>query len=91
VDQPNLVLDTIKQAESGANEIIVRIWESFGGRGTATLTTVFSFDHVTETNLLEEELAGEISSVITWQHGKSLTFKFKPFQVLTFKLTKKSG
>lgn len=88
VDKNNLVLESIKLPESGAtNEIIVRVWESFGGRGTATLNTCFAFDHVTECNLLEEDVTGD-SHVVSFD-SKSVTFKYKPFQVLTLKLSKK--
>jgi alpha-mannosidase len=89
VDKSNLVLETIKLPESHlANEVIVRVWESFGGRGTATLNTCFAFDHVTECNLLEEDVASDKSNVVSFD-AKTVTFKFKPFQVLTFKLGKK--
>lgn len=89
VDKNNLVLESIKLPESGStNEVIVRIWESFGGRGTATLNTCFAFDHVTECNLLEEDVASDKSNVVSFD-AKTVTFKYKPFQVLTFKLSKK--
>jgi alpha-mannosidase len=89
VDKNNLVLETIKLPEShSANEVIVRVWESFGGRGTATLNTCFAFDRVAECNLLEEDVASDKSNVVSFD-AKTVTFKFKPFQVLTFKLSKK--
>src|SRR3954470_6880104 len=53
VDDPNLVLDTVKRAEdSGA--LVLRLYEAHGGRGTARLRIGLPFGGVRRCNLLED-------------------------------------
>ena len=53
VDRPNVVVETIKQAEDG-NGVIVRLYESMRQRGPVNLTVNFDLSEVWRTNLLEE-------------------------------------
>ena len=55
-DAPNVIVETVKQAEDG-NGIIVRLYETQRRRGTITLTTGFPLQAAARTNLLEEEKA----------------------------------
>lgn len=55
VDDPNLVLDTIKRSEDGRS-IILRLYECHGARGQARLTLAFPFTAAVFCNLLEEPL-----------------------------------
>src|SRR5690606_23943228 len=52
-DTPNVVIETIKQAEDG-NGIIVRLYEDHRYRGRFTLNTSFALAKVYHCNLLEE-------------------------------------
>jgi alpha-mannosidase len=53
VDDPNLVLDTIKQAED-SKAVLIRLVEMHGGRGTARLRLGFPFTQARSCNLLED-------------------------------------
>jgi alpha-mannosidase len=74
-----LRLSALKKSEDG-NEIIVRVYEAHGGRGTATLETKFGRNRAVVTNLLEEET--ETLEVL----DGTLEFGFTPFEVVTIRL-----
>ena len=79
VDAPNVVIETIKQAEDG-DGIIVRLYESQRRRGSFALRTAFQLTAAWRTNLLEEnqeELVVE---------GGQLRVHIKPYQIVTLRL-----
>ena len=78
-DLPNVVIETIKQAQDDQG-LIVRLYESQRRRGELTLTTGFPLAQVWRTNLLEENreaLDRDENSVTTF---------IKPYQILTLRL-----
>lgn len=79
IEQPNIVIETIKQAEDGQG-LIVRFYESQRRRGPITLTTGFPLQEAWQTNLLEQnkqELAVE---------GSRITLAVRPYQIVTLRL-----
>ncbi|CQR58338.1 alpha-mannosidase [Paenibacillus riograndensis] len=74
-----VVLDTIKNAEDGSG-IIVRLYESTGGRGTATLNWQTADIGACRVNLLE------CGTEPLDTAGGALTLSFKPYEVQTVKL-----
>ncbi|GCE14882.1 alpha-mannosidase [Tengunoibacter tsumagoiensis] len=81
VDKPNIVIETIKQAEDG-NGIIVRLYESQRHRGKVTVSAGFELAEAWHTNLLEKE--GELLPV----QGKQVTLSLKPYEIVTLRLVK---
>jgi alpha-mannosidase len=79
VDRPNVVVETIKQAEDG-DGIIVRLYESQRQRGPITLTAGFSLAGAWRTNLLEENQSELPCS------GNRLTLFVKPYEIITLRL-----
>jgi alpha-mannosidase len=76
VDDPNLVLDTIKRGER-SEALVLRLFEGHGGRGTARLSAAAAFGRARLANALEEpaeELAVEDGAVVV---------PYRPHQVLT--------
>jgi alpha-mannosidase len=53
VDDPNLVLDTVKRAED-SDALVLRLYEAHGGRGTARLRATVPFTEARRCNLLED-------------------------------------
>ena len=79
VDAPNVVIETVKQAEDGAG-IIVRLYESQRKRGAFTVRTAFQLALAWRTNLLEEnQEALEVD-------GDLLRTYIKPYQIITLRL-----
>ncbi|KAJ2788515.1 Glycoside hydrolase, 38 vacuolar alpha mannosidase [Coemansia guatemalensis] len=83
---PNVVLDTVKKAEDGDGHIIVRLYEAYGGRAKATLSTsldVAGQAHLT--NILEEP-TDSVNLVASAAGRMSAEIALKPFQIITLRL-----
>ena len=79
VDGP-IVLETVKLAEDGPGDVVVRLYEPQGARAQATLATTFEHRAVEEVDLLERPLTG------TALDGDRLTFR--PFQIVTLRFSR---
>jgi alpha-mannosidase len=79
VDDPNLVLDTIKRAED-SDALVLRLYEAHGARGTARLRLAQPFESAVATNLLEDD--GEPLVV----EGREIVVPYRPHQILTVKV-----
>ncbi len=79
VDQPNLVVETVKAAQDGQG-LIIRLYESQRKRGKSILTTGFPIKKVWQTNILEENQKTLESS------GSQLELSFKPYQIITLRV-----
>jgi alpha-mannosidase len=79
VDRPNVVIETVKQAQDG-NGIIVRLYESQRRRGPVTLQTAFRLAGVWRTNLLEEN-----QEALAHQ-DRGVQFPIQPYEIVTLRL-----
>ncbi|MCK4471119.1 MAG: alpha-mannosidase [Anaerolineae bacterium] len=79
VDRPNIVVETVKQAEDG-NGVIVRFYECQRQRGPVTLTAGFELAEAWHTNLLEENQAA------LQTRGDSVALFVKPYEIVTLRL-----
>jgi alpha-mannosidase len=71
-----LVLDTIKLAED-SDALVLRLYEAYGGHGTARIRPAFEFGAVTRANLLEEPLARVPVA------DSAIELRFRPFEIVT--------
>lgn len=78
-EQPNIVIETIKQAEDGQG-IIARFYESQRRRGAITLTVAFPLQAAWQTNLLEQN-----QRELTVQ-GNQITLAVHPYEIVTLRL-----
>lgn len=79
VNEPNVVIETIKRAEDG-DGIIVRLYESQRKRGPVTLHVGFDVTAAWETNLLEEN--GAPLQV----EANSIELYLRPYQIMSIRL-----
>ncbi|MCB0077707.1 MAG: alpha-mannosidase [Anaerolineales bacterium] len=79
-DAPNVVIETVKQAEDGRG-LVVRLFESQRQRGTVTLHSAFPLAAVARTNLLED--AGE---ALALADQTCVTLPLRPFEIVTLRL-----
>jgi alpha-mannosidase len=79
VDDPNLVLDTVKRAED-SDAIVLRLYEAHGARGTARLRLGFPFDTARLANGLEED-----REALELEDG-AIVLPYRPHQLLTVKV-----
>jgi alpha-mannosidase len=76
VEGRGLVLDTVKQAES-SDALVLRLYEAFGGRGTARVRVAFPIGDVRRATILED--AGEPVE----RDGEALIVPYSPFEVIS--------
>jgi alpha-mannosidase len=81
-DLPNVVIDTVKRAED-TDELIVRLYESAGGRGKGVLKFGRPVKAADLCNLMEEER----KSVVV--KGDTVEYAVTPHQIRTFAVTLK--
>ncbi|HVU66056.1 MAG TPA: alpha-mannosidase [Ktedonobacteraceae bacterium] len=77
--QPNIVIETVKQAEDGQG-LIVRFYESQRRRGLITLTTSFPLQAAWRTNLLEQN-ESELAAT-----DRQITLPVRPYEIVTLRL-----
>ncbi|MFD5030640.1 alpha-mannosidase [Streptomyces sp. NPDC058405] len=82
VDHPDVIVEAVKLADDRSGDVVVRLYESRGGRARTALTAAFPLAAVCETDLLEETLA-----VHPHQDG-SVALTLRPFQILTLRLVR---
>jgi alpha-mannosidase len=79
VDRPNVIIETVKQAEDG-NGLIVRLYEAMRQRGKVTVRLGVGVTAVYLTNLLEE------NEVELAHQSDVFSFPIKPYQIVTLRL-----
>ncbi|MFC8076079.1 alpha-mannosidase [Streptomyces sp. NPDC057307] len=82
---PDVVVEAVKLADDRSGDVVVRLYESRGGRARTTLTAGFPFTAVRETDLLEDTLA------VRAHNGRSVALTLRPFQILTLRLVRGTG
>jgi alpha-mannosidase len=81
VNQAQVVIDTIKMAQNGKKEVIVRLYESMGGQCNVVLDCGIPVKAAFSCNLLEEEEEMLIVS------NQQLMVHMGAFEIKTLKLT----
>lgn len=74
---PAVVIETVKLAEDGSGDVVVRLYECWGSRASARLTASFSYRRLLRTDLLERE---------TGEGG--LELHLRPFQLVTLRFVR---
>jgi alpha-mannosidase len=77
-----VVVETVKLAEDGSGDLVVRLYESTGGRCDSTISFAGVADEILLTNFLE--VAAQPASTST---GSSIDLQFRPFQVITLRVS----
>ena len=81
VDQPNVVIETVKRAEDG-NGIVIRLYEHHRCRRRVAVTAGFPIAHAERCNLLEEPLEDESCLL----EDNMVSFEIMPYQIVTLRL-----
>ena len=82
VDQPNVFIDTVKPAEDGSGDIILRLYEAKRGDTACALRMGLPASAVHECDLLENPV--QALDV----HDGAVTLRFHTFEVKTLRLTR---
>ena len=91
VDDDRAVIEAVKLAQDGSGDVVVRLYESRGGRCCVVLRTRFAWTSVAEVDLLEE--AGspvtERRRALVADHpheAGGIRLELRPFQIVTLRL-----
>jgi len=80
LDAPNVIIETVKPAEDGSGDIIVRLYESKRAATRCRLTTSLPVAAVFETDMLENDCR-ELSA-----YYEAIALEFRPFEIKTLRL-----
>ena len=80
LSEENVIIDTVKKAEDGSGEVIVRLYESANTMTSCTLHTSLPVKEAWLTNLLEEQ-----RSQIPVENG-DIRLQLRGFEIVTLKL-----
>lgn len=83
VDNSAVVIEAVKAAEDRSGDVVVRLYESRGGRSRARLTAGFPVTDVTETDLLERPCTPRAGLAA---EGHEMSLELRPFQLVTLRL-----
>ncbi len=82
VDDPAVTVESVKLADDRSGDVVVRLYESHGGRAAGTLTTGFPVARAEVTDLLERPVAAAGAAA-----GGGIAVELRPFQILTLRLS----
>ncbi|GAA2252105.1 glycoside hydrolase family 38 C-terminal domain-containing protein [Streptomyces amakusaensis] len=85
-DAPAVTVESVKLADDRSGDVVVRLYESLGGRAEATLRTGFRASGVWVTDLLERPAAGGGRALS--EDGTALRVALRPFQILTLRFSR---
>ena len=80
VDQPNIIIESVKAAEDGSGDIVLRLYESKRMHTRCVLSTTLPVTKASETNMLEEK-----GSALDLKKG-DLELTFRPFEIKTVRM-----
>jgi alpha-mannosidase len=80
VDAPTVVIESVKPAEDGTGQIIVRLYESKRVTASCALSTTLPVKRAWTTDLLENR-TGALPL-----RGKAVRLDFRPFEIKTVRL-----
>lgn len=83
-DHPAVVVETVKAADDGGGDVIVRCYESWGGRARATLA--FGFPVAAVTSVDARERAGGAPVQLGDVDVSSAVVELRPFQIVTLRV-----
>jgi alpha-mannosidase len=86
VDNQAVVTEAVKLADDQSGDVVIRLYESHGGRASARLTADFTIGTATATDLLERPLSDAGPLPVT--AGSTVELSFRPFQIRTIRLTR---
>ncbi len=86
-DDAAAVVEVVKAAEDGSGDVIVRVWESFGGRSSTLLCFARPVGAVRLTDALEDGEPPSPAPELTRLDDHTLRLDLRPFQIATVRLS----
>jgi alpha-mannosidase len=70
-----VVVETVKLAEDGSGDVVVRVYEAHGSRSSATLAVGFPYERIERTDLLERA-TGDATTALALRPFELVTLRF---------------
>nr|WP_240666013.1 glycoside hydrolase family 38 C-terminal domain-containing protein [Agromyces sp. LHK192] len=83
VESDSVVAETVKLADDGSGDVILRLYESLGGRGTAVVAPRFEVADAERTDLLERPTGVRIDT------STEAPLELRPFEIVTLRYRRK--
>jgi alpha-mannosidase len=87
VSAPEVVVESVKLADDRSGDVVVRLYESLGGRARTTVTASFDIAEASVRDLLERVDDTVAGLTPMSMHGNVVELALGPFQVVTLRLT----
>ncbi|MEV5070708.1 alpha-mannosidase [Microbacterium sp. LMI12-1-1.1] len=84
VRSETVVAETVKLADDESGDVILRLYESAGGRGSVSVTALFDAASCERTDLLERATGDP------WD-APSTTLELRPFEIVTLRYRRRAG
>ncbi|WP_342025105.1 glycoside hydrolase family 38 C-terminal domain-containing protein [Arthrobacter citreus] len=86
LDNPAVVLEAVKLAEDRSGDVVVRLYEAFGGRATVQITPSFGYSSVAATDLMECPVdPGAVSAAVSADGKGDVRLSLRPFELVTLR------
>ncbi|GAA1955035.1 alpha-mannosidase [Catenulispora subtropica] len=89
IDNDAVTASAIKLADDGSGDVVLRVYESHGGRASAFVTPGFDVSGFETCDLLERPISREGVAVAT--EGAGLRLNLRPFQLVTLRFARTTG
>ena len=83
VSDPAIVVESVKLADDRSGDVIVRLYEAYGNRSSATVRTSFGWSEAIPTDLLERPIEGD--AVCAVSPGSHVDLQMRPFELMTLR------
>jgi alpha-mannosidase len=83
VDNPAIVVESVKLAEDRSGDLVARLYEAHGGRCSTALKTTFDWSEIVTTDLLERRIESDALTASADQ----VTLSLRPFQLVTLRFS----
>jgi alpha-mannosidase len=93
IDDDAVVASAIKLADDRSGDVVLRVYESRGGRASARIVPGFAFSGFEICDLLERPITREAVSVVADNDGlgDGVRLDLRPFQLVTLRFTRSTG
>ena len=81
VDAPGVLVEAVKLAEDGSGDVVVRLYESLGGRSAGSVRAGFRWREVQRTDLLERATGPQPDS----DDAGAVALAVRPFEIVTLR------
>jgi alpha-mannosidase len=88
LDNDAVVVSAVKLADDGSGDVVVRVYESLGGRASARVTPAFAFSGFQVCDLLERPLGEDAPPATATTGNAAIRLRLRPFQLVTLRFAR---